>query len=154
MKRSEIKNKKITLVEYLQSNSDATILNGGPVIPTYIQSYKLETTITLQEVEYSQNTDEVQLAVGCWNTNNNRYYAVQHTSVNKTSLCSASKNNNIINLCPTDLNTVHTIVYNDDSNNVYLDGVYKTRVSDITIQNLANTIGLFGAHSNDGNVRY
>lgn len=79
---------------------------------------------------------------GCWQDNNNRYYALQaQYSSGTRRLRTANRSNSYTNLQTSDTNE-HIIIYNDENNKVYWDGVEKATVSDLTQQS-ANPIGLF-----------
>lgn len=137
----------LTPLQYLESTGNPTI-GVGQWIDTGIDTYKLETEIKFRETAAAFATNYLQLACGCWNANNNRYYPVQHGDSrygNANNLCYSDKYNNITTLDTINQNVDRTVVYNDDNNKVKLDGVIKGSVSDITTTGLPFKVILFGA---------
>jgi len=135
----------LTPLAWLQSQGNA-ITGVGQWIDTGVQPYKLEVEIRMKEAEYGQQTGNLQLACGCWNANNNRYYVAQHgnPSQGNRDLYTSNKNNSIYKIADHNLNAYHTILYNDTNNKVWCDGVQKATISDITVQGLAFNVILFG----------
>lgn len=142
--------KGITLKNWLQSNSNP-INKTGPIIDTHIEPYRLETTVIFKEVDVGSLSSVVQLACGCWNDNNNRYYPVMYRGSNTTNYNSAvfcaDRHNTEYKLADHNINAIHTVLYNDDDNKTYCDGVYVCTVSDITVQSLPFKIALFGGNN-------
>lgn len=138
----------LTPLAWLESSGNA-ITGVGQWIDTGIDTYRLETEIKFREAEYGQNTGNLQLVCGCWNANNNRYYVAQHgnPSQGNTELYTSNKNNQIYKIADHNLNVDHIVIYNDNNNRVWCDGVQKATVSDITTQNLTYKVLLFGGAS-------
>lgn len=144
-----------TLLNYLESNGNPTGYTGQ-YIDTGLDPYMLETEIKFKECQYPFRTGNLQLVGGCWNAGENRYYISSHVYGSGSSfnnfLCSVTKTNNPIKLHEVDLSQTHTVIYNNDNNEVVCDGVVKGIIPDITVQGLTNKIVLFGGIEGSGRV--
>lgn len=133
-------NKKVEYVEYIEST-------GTQYIDTGICPYKTKTEITFQAVSKGSTN---QYIVASWNDNDNRYYPANVTGAGST-FKTADRSNNYTKLGSYDTN-VHTVIYNDENNKVYFDGVEKATVSDLTNQ-AVNSIFLFAMHNSSNQAQ-
>ncbi len=125
---------EVNFIAYIESS-------GTQYIDTGYCAYKTKTEITFQST--SKGTVN-QFVMAGWNTDNNRYYPVAY-QYSENRFATANKENTYTKLG--DYDTVqHTIIYNDENNKVYFDGVEKATVSDLSTQT-TNSIYLFALHN-------
>lgn len=136
--RPNAKKPLIEYVEYIEST-------GTQYIDTGICPYKTKTEITFQAVS---KTNSNQYIIATWNESDNRYYPV---CIANGYFKTANRSNTATNLGNYDTN-VHTIIYNDESNKVYFDGVEKAKVTDLTTQG-TNSIFLFAMHNSSNGAQ-
>jgi hypothetical protein len=117
--------------------------SGTQYIDTEVCPYKTKTEITFQCLV--QPTANAYI-MGAWTTNNNRYYPIVYTKT--TGFACANRSNTYTTFGAYDTN-VHTVIYNDENNKVYFDGVAKTTVSDLSTS-VTNSIYLFATHGSSG----
>ena len=115
---------------------------GTQYIDTGVLPYKTKTEFKFQMA--SQQADGCYLC-GCWNADNNRYYPVTYGS---GSFYTYNRSNSGTLLSAYN-NAEHTVLYNDENNKVYFDGVEKATISDLTTQ-ATNSIYLFALHGSAG----
>ena len=126
-----------TFVDYIEST-------GTQYIDTGYSAYKTKTEITFQ---FTSKGSANQYVMAAWNDNNNRYYPAQ-LNVGTSEVNTADKSNNYTKLGSYDTNQ-HTVIYNDENNKVYFDGVEKATISDLDTQT-TNSIFLFAVHTSSG----
>lgn len=130
-------NKKKPLIDYVEYIEGT----GTQYIDTGIYPYKTKTEIIFQAVSKGSAN---QYIIAAWNENENRYYPVNVVSSSNV-FKTADRSNNYTTLGSYNTN-VHTVVYNDENNKVYFDGVEKATVTDLTTQG-TNSIFLFAMHN-------
>ena len=110
-----------TQLEYIEGT-------GTQYINTNYKPYKTTTEIKFQ-YNSIPSTNGVTLC-GVYNDNNNRYYALSYETA--TGITSSSRTNTKISLLnPADID-IHTLIYNDSNNKVFLDGIEKGTVTNLT----------------------
>lgn len=137
-----------TPLEWLESSGSNPNNGNGAVISTGINPYKVKTEIKFMQRHVNYNTGLLQGVCGCWNTNNQRYYVCNMINNSTNNLYYVNRSNQSTLLMSSDFTNPHTIIYNDESNKVYLDGTQKGSVSDLTTSSLTYKILLFGMGTN------
>lgn len=119
-------------VDYIESS-------GTQYINTEIIPYK-----TTTEVKFAFTTlSNEQSVAGCFNDGNNRYYVCAIDA--SGNLTFRDKNNSVVYNTTPDTN-IHTVIYNDANNYVFLDNQNLGSVSDLA-NSLINPIALFARKS-------
>ena len=119
---------------------------GTQYIDTEYLPYKTKTEVTFQMPTKPSGIEDTYI-MASWNANNNRYYPVIYNGGDE-GFNTADKNNSFTKLGEYDT-SIHTVIYNDENNKVYYDGVEKATISDLTTQ-ATNSIYLFAVHSSNG----
>ena len=115
---------------------------GTQYIDTGVLPYKTKTEFKFQmAVEQSAGC----YLCGCWNADNNRYYPVTFGSASFYTY-NRSNSNTLLSAYN---NAEHTVLYNDENNKVFYDGVEKATISNLTTQ-ATNTMYLFALHGSAG----
>lgn len=133
-------NKKVNYIEYIESTETQYIDTG-------ICPYKTKTEIIFQLTKKSSATG---YAIASWNSGENRYYPVAYR-ITDDKFVTSNRTNTYTVIGNYDTN-VHTVVYNDENNKVYFDGVEKATVSDLTTQG-TNSIFLFAMHNSSNSAQ-
>lgn len=135
-----------TELEYLEST-------GTQYVDTEICPYKTKTEVVFQ---YSGDPDAPGggYVLATWNANDNRYYPIAYMGIfgaYSHEFRTVNRSNSYTVIGSYDTN-IHTLIYNDENNRVYFDGVLKTTVSDLTTSN-TNSIYLFAMRNSNNEAQ-
>ena len=134
-------------VEYIEST-------GTQHIDTGYRPYKTKTEVTFQYTGLSDVSDNL-LILGSLTTSNVYYPVLYSGTLSNTTynqFRTADKRASYTNLGEYD-NNKHSVIYNDENNNIYFDNVLKSTTPDLSTSS-TNTIYLFSNHSSSGGVNH
>ena len=115
--------------------------SGSQWISSGVHAYQTKTEMKIQLVSTSYTTSGY--FAGSWHDNNNRYYVAQaYYSGGTRKFRTGDKSNNYTDLQSSVDTNEHIVIYNDENNKVYWDGIEKATISDLDTTS-TNTIGLF-----------
>lgn len=149
IKANEPENIKVSndigsLITYIEST-------GTQAINTGVYPHKTEIYLKAQCVRLvNAGSSSMNFLAGCYNSSNQRYYAVK--SENSNELSASNKSNQQITLASNgDIYNVFEVVYNNDNNEVLFNGQVKGTVSDLSYK-VDHAIGLFAQITTTGGV--